>query len=72
MTAIVTGKGGDEYLVDLGDGSCRIYDSDYDILYPRRDVATLAAQGERALHGYAVPACIRTARLTAGCVSVAP
>ena len=46
MTAIVTDKRGDRYLVDLGDGQGSIYDADDDILYPPRDVATLASQGE--------------------------
>ena len=46
MTATVTGKRGDQYLVDLGDGTGRIYDADDDILYPPRGVATLAAQGD--------------------------
>ena len=46
MTAVITGKRWDQYLVDLGDGSGRIYDADDDILYPPRGVATLAAQGE--------------------------
>jgi hypothetical protein len=45
MTAIVTDKRGDRYLVDLGDGQGSIYDADDDILYPPRDVATLASSG---------------------------
>ena len=45
MTATVTGKRGDQYLVDLGDGTGQIYDVDDDWLYPPRDVGTLAAQG---------------------------
>jgi hypothetical protein len=70
MTATVTGERGDEYLVDLGDGTGRIYDADEDILYPPRDVATLAAQGDPCTA--TVPACIGTARLVAGCVSAVP
>ena len=45
MIAIVTGKRGDQYLVDLGDGTGSIYDADEDWLFPPRGVATLAAQG---------------------------
>ena len=36
MTATVTGKRGDQYLVDFGDGRGRIYDADEAILYPSR------------------------------------
>jgi hypothetical protein len=46
MTAAVTGKRGDQYLIDYGDRTGSIYDSDGDILYPPRGVATLAAQGD--------------------------
>jgi hypothetical protein len=46
MTAKITGKRGDQYLVDFGDGTGAIYDADEDWLYPPRGVATLAAQGE--------------------------
>ena len=45
MTATVTGQRGYQYLVDLGDGTGRIYDADEDWLFPPRGVATLAAQG---------------------------
>ena len=45
MTATVTGKRDNQFLVDLGDGTGRIYDADEDWLYPPRGVATLAAQG---------------------------
>jgi hypothetical protein len=46
MTAIVTGKRGNQYLVDYGDGTGSIYNADEDYLYPPRGVAALAAQGE--------------------------
>ena len=45
MTAVITGKRWNQYLVDLGDGRGMIYDIDEDWLYPSRGVATLAAQG---------------------------
>jgi hypothetical protein len=45
MTAIVTGKRDDQYLVDFGDGTGSIYNATEDWLYPPRGVATLAAQG---------------------------
>jgi hypothetical protein len=44
MTAVVTGKRWDQYLVDLGDGRGMIYDAGLDILYPPRSVLTLSAQ----------------------------
>ena len=71
MTAIVTGKRDDQYLIDYGDGTGSIYDSDGDIHVPAERRGHVGRSG-RALHGYAVPACIRTARLAAGCVSAAP
>ena len=71
MTAIVTGKRDDQYLVDFGDGTGSIYDPDGDIHVPAERRGYVGRSG-RALHGYAVPACIRTARLAAGCVSAAP
>ena len=45
MTAAVTGKRGDQYLVDYQDGTGSIYDADEDWLWPPRSVATLSAQG---------------------------
>jgi hypothetical protein len=44
MTAKITGKRGDQYLVDLGDGTGRIYDADEDWLNAPRNVNVLAKQ----------------------------
>ena len=42
MTAVVTGKRWDQYLVDLGDGRGMIYDADEEIWYPQQNSATTA------------------------------
>jgi hypothetical protein len=44
MTAVVTGQRGDQYLIDFENGQGAIYDAKLDILYPSRNVLTLASQ----------------------------
>ena len=55
MTVTVTGQRDNQFMVDLGDGTGLIYNADEDWLYPPRDVATLAAQGEPCTAALSLP-----------------